>query len=151
MASLEHYKAAAVQKSLLSLNYKLALPYRPRMPISEPPRRRTRLALNRRRSGTGPNPLSPVPRIATPARGSIGMSPMGDATLIQHGHHFGRTIDTFACLLQLINRGLSISNALRSQQLSVTASSRKLYESTATFFDRSSNDVEMCELLAWWD
>ncbi|KAG6904836.1 hypothetical protein DXG01_006785 [Tephrocybe rancida] len=30
-------------------------------------------------------------------------------------------------------------------------SSRKLYESTATFFNRSSNNVEMRELLAWWD
>ncbi|KAG6915232.1 hypothetical protein DXG01_012588 [Tephrocybe rancida] len=30
-------------------------------------------------------------------------------------------------------------------------SSRKFYESTTAFFDSSSNDVEMRELLAWWD
>ncbi|KAG6904106.1 hypothetical protein DXG01_012585, partial [Tephrocybe rancida] len=45
--------------------------------------------------------------------------------------------------------------ALGSQRLFVLndalTSSRKFYESMVKFFDKSSDDVEMYDLLAWWD
>ncbi|KAG6915069.1 hypothetical protein DXG01_013596 [Tephrocybe rancida] len=73
----------------------------------------------RHRSSTVPNPLPAVSLTAPPNSDSIGMSRMDDATLIEHGHHFGRTINTFTCILRLIKHGRFILNVLHSQQLSV--------------------------------
>ncbi|KAG6905070.1 hypothetical protein DXG01_005291 [Tephrocybe rancida] len=59
------------------------------------------------------------------------------------------------CLIAYIAMQFKVHFALGSCRLftlnNALTSSRKLYESMATFFDCSSNDVEMRELLAWWD